>query len=146
MWMNLSDNSLIEVNDIHPVDISLDPVSGEIFAITSNRSLVSINSNSIQVIFNFDEVPVALDVFEVFAYVLLNSGVVSQIRTQGYTSGNLYNFLGIQNYNIAVTIAEEEQPTNRPIGNITTATDIKILHPLKQLNPPRKLISYYILV
>lgn len=87
--MNLNGQGSMSVLDsIHPLDIAVDSVSGEIFVITHNGSILSINSlNTVQVVFHFEEVPIALDVFEVFAYVIFGSGSIKQINIHEGSQG-----------------------------------------------------------
>lgn len=77
-------NSISVIDNLQPVDISVDPVSGEIFVLTRNNSVLSVSCGTVQVVVNFDSggVPIALDVFEVFAYVIFDSGRIAQISTQ----------------------------------------------------------------
>lgn len=80
------------VNNIQPSDISVHPVSGEIYCV-ANSSILSIDLvNNIEEVFSFEnEIPIALDVFEVFAYVLLSSGVLKQVNIHR-TSEGIFNY------------------------------------------------------
>ena len=126
MWISLDESSsMTKIDGINFLDIAVDSVSGEIFAI-SNRSVVSIDNNV--VIVDFDQqIPIALDVFEVFAYVVLNeSGTVMQVNTQR---------------NSTITSCgpdEDEDPLVTNISSVDRATDIQVLHPSKQSRRPSK--------
>lgn len=73
------------IADFNPLDISVDPVSGEIFVLTTDNSIRLVNSDT--VISLNSEVSIALDVFEVFAYVIFESGNISRVNIRGSSSG-----------------------------------------------------------
>lgn len=84
-WISFDGNN-VTINDVHPNAISVDPVSGEIYLI-DNSSILSIDiMTNVKTVFRFDNaIPVALDVFEIFAYVLLDTGIVKQVNIQSST-------------------------------------------------------------
>ena len=90
MWINLDEEDVIRVVDgIHPFDISVDPVFGKLYCI-SNSSIFSVDltRNIIELVLNFeDEVAIALDVFEIFGYLLFNSGVIKQVNIYSTSEG-----------------------------------------------------------
>jgi outer membrane protein assembly factor BamB len=84
MSLNVNGSNLSVIENLYPVDISVDAVDGEIFVLTLNNSVLSISSGTIKQVVSFDSgIPVALDVFEVFAYVIFDSGVIIQASIHG---------------------------------------------------------------
>ena len=94
MSHNFDENVLNVQNmqSMYVIDISEDPVSGNIFVITNESLLlVRLGHNSMEHVIdlNYDELPLFLDVFEIFAYFVLESGKLVQID---YTRKNAGKF------------------------------------------------------
>lgn len=129
MYLDLDEsNSISVIAHLDPVDISVNPVDDEIFILTRGSSILSVSSGTI---FTFDSgVPTALDVFEVFAYVVFESGMIAQVTIQ--EGMNVY--LISNHFNLIFCIEESV----RVLGNINGSVDIEILHPLKKSYYPSK--------
>ena len=91
MYLDLNSNSTSVISVHDPVDISVNPVYGEIFILTGDGSIISVDSGTVQLIVSFDSgIPTALDVFEVFAYVVFDSGIIAQVNIQEGMYMNTY--------------------------------------------------------
>ncbi len=91
-WIRLNESYFTSVvGEISPIDISVDPVSAKLILVAVDGKLYSYDfQDNPEEIYNLEnDRPVALDVFEVFAYVLLNSGIIVRISIQGdFSQGN----------------------------------------------------------
>ena len=126
--LNLDKNdSVSEIFNTYPVDISEDPVTGEIYVV-SNSSLLVVDSTGIVELLRFDfGVPIALDVFEVFAYVMFDYGLYIQVNTLGRNAGSYVCYYHDRyNHQTFVHAVVEFLGTNNE------SSDIVVLHPLKK--------------
>lgn len=133
MWFSLNESNVnpdsnTVITDLHPLDISVDPVSGQIFVLTTDNSILSVNSGT--VVSSLDlEVSISLDVFEVFAYVIFESGIVSRVNIQGSSSGISVLMFDLLTNRVVVAGSAGSLDI---LGNISGSVDAKVLHPLKE--------------
>ncbi len=84
---NIAEDSFLPaIHNTYPQDICLDPVNGIVFSLSITRSIFRISSDKIEVVFEppqFDnQIPIAIDIFEIFLYVILESGTLAKINMQ----------------------------------------------------------------
>ncbi len=81
---NLADNSSIFHNLTNVIDIAMSGQNDKVFAITNNGlfTITLSQDSSPQNIAPFINGSIALDVFEVYSYILLLNGTVVQINNQ----------------------------------------------------------------
>ena len=84
-WIEINGLGLTSiVGEIHPIDISVDPVTSKLILLTADKSIYHYDFNQFQQIHHFENhIPVAIDIFEVSAYVVLNSGIITHVCTGG---------------------------------------------------------------
>lgn len=89
MRISLEEQDGITVIDgIQAFDISVDPVSGKLYCV-DNSSIFSVDlvTSIVEVVSNFDDEVAALDVFEIFGYVLFNSGIIKRVNIHTTSEG-----------------------------------------------------------
>lgn len=90
MCINIKNHTNAIFRNFQYVDIALDPVTDAVFIVTNDGIILSIMHTggcnfpeTTNIYFNFTtERPIAIDVFEIFAYVVLDSGKIVQIDLQ----------------------------------------------------------------
>lgn len=85
--LNGTDLMTTVISNICPLDISLDPVDDDIFYIDEDGNLFSISSGNTKNVATVNGVPRALEVFEVFAYVALQSGTIIKLNVRTKAHG-----------------------------------------------------------
>ena len=76
------------INNIQPSAVSVDPVNGYVYCVNGS-SIVSVDLlSNMEVVLQFEsEVPVALDVFEIFAYVVFDAEEIRRVNIYDSSEG-----------------------------------------------------------